>query len=124
MSIGKIEIDFNVLSPLDPKILVLCDNSNWLTAEDKPAYISITPPGSSKAITNIFSKHKVSTFNSTNLQLISFISCSEQGNLDLPDGVWKICLQSSYDKLEKTKYHLKTDRFLVEWYKEYVNFGL
>lgn len=40
-----IDIDFKVLESRDPKILMIGDVSrDWWTAEDRPAYISITLP--------------------------------------------------------------------------------
>ena len=123
MAIGKITVDFKVLTPLEPTLLIIIDNSEWLSAADKQSFISIYPPGSQRAITNIFSKHKLNIFNSVNLQLSGFEKCEEQELAPLPDGIWKICVKSSYKDLDATKYHLKTDSFMVLWYKEWIKVG-
>lgn len=124
MEVGAISIDFSIISELNPKTLKVVDNSEWFSAEDKQATIFICPPGSSKPITHIFAKHKVNTYNSTNLGLSCLNSCGESQLIDLSDGIWTIRLTSAYEGLEKTRYHLKTDRFLIEFYKEWVNTGL
>lgn len=124
MQIGNINIDFKVLSPLDPSILMIADNSDWFSVENMQSTISITPPGSTKAITNTFAKHKLNTFNSINLGLSCLKECGEQQYTDLNDGIWKIVLKSTFEGLEKTRYYLKTDRYMVEWYKEWINIGL
>lgn len=122
--VGTISVDFKVLSPLDPTILMLVDNSDWFSAEDKQATIFIYPPGSSKAITQIFAKHKINTYNSVNLGLNCIVECGEQNYLPLSDGIYKLTLKSGYTDLEKTRYYLKTDTFMIEFYKEWVNTGL
>lgn len=124
MEIGKINIDFKILPTLDPKIIMVADNSDWFSAEDKQATISITPPGSTKAINNIFAKHKVNTYNSSNLGLECIEQCKEKEYAPLSDGIYKITLKSAYQGLEKTRYFLKTDVFLTEWFKEWINTGL
>ena len=124
MEIGTIKIDFKILPTLDPTIIMVADNSNWFSAEDKVSTISITPPGSTKSINNIFAKKQVNIFNSVNLQLSCLTECGEQEYVSLSDGIWKITVKSAYQGLEKTRYYLKTDRFLIEWYKEWINTGL
>lgn len=124
MQIGKINIDFFVLSELDPSTIVIVDKSDWFSAEDKPATIIITPPGSSKGIANVFSKKQLNIFNSSNLGLSCISECKDQVYQPLSDGIWMICLQSIYQGIEKKRYYLKTDTFRVEWAKEFVNLGL
>lgn len=124
MKIGKIFIDFTILQELNPQLLKVQDTSDWFSAEDKQATILITPPGSIKSINNTFAKHQTNIYNSTNLQLSCLTECGNQILQDLPDGIYKICLQSTYEGLGKTRYYLKTDRFKIEWYKEFVNLGL
>jgi hypothetical protein len=124
MQIGKINIDFKIVPVLDPTILMIADNSDWFSAEDKESNIIITPPGSKKEINNIFSKRQLNIFNSSNLGLSCVSECKEQEYLDLSDGIWVICLKSAYQGLEKKRYYLKTDRFLIEWYKEWILSGL
>ncbi len=124
MIIGKINIDFKVMPILDTQIIMIADNSEWLSAENMQSTISITPPGSTKEITNTFAKHKLNTFNSVNLGLSCLTECGEQQYTDLNDGIWKIVLKSAYEGLDKTRYYLNANRFMVEWYKEWINVGL
>jgi hypothetical protein len=119
----KVNVDFKILPILDAQIISIADNSEWGVAEDKQSTIYITVPGSNTPITNIFAKHKINTYNSTNLQLTCVNTCEDIG-VDLPDGIWTIRLTSAYEGLEKTRYYLKTDRFKIEWYKEWLNTGL
>jgi hypothetical protein len=124
MEIGKVTIDFKILPALDTKVIMVADNSDWFSAENLQSTILVTPPGSIKAITNVFSKHKINTFNSSNLGLNCVTECGEQKYIDLSDGIWKICVKSGYENIEKTRYFLKTDRFMLEWYKEWITTGL
>ena len=123
-TIGKINIDFTILQELNPQLLKIQDVSDWFSAEDKQATLIVFPPGSTKGIANIFAKHETTILTSVNLGLSCLTTCGESELQDLSDGVWKICLQSAYQGLEKTRYFLKTDRFKIEWYKEFVNLGL
>lgn len=120
----KVIVDFKILPVLDTKIIMLADNSVWGVAEDKQSTILVTPPGSDKAIANIFAKHKINTYNSSNLGLSCLTECAEQGYSDLNDGIYCITLKSAYEGLEKTRYYLKSDRFKIEWYKEWLGTGL
>lgn len=123
--VGNISIDFTIDSAgLNPQLIRVIDNSEWFFAEDKQSTIFIYPPGSSRAITHIFAKNKVNTYNSVNLQLSCLTECGEQTYSDLNDGVWKVCVKSAYEGLEKTRYYLKTDRYQVELAKEWINTGL
>lgn len=124
MGIGTVKVDFKILPVLDTQVIMLADNSDWGVAEDKQSTILIFPPGSKNAIVNIFAKHKVNTYNSINLGLNCLTACGENEYQDLSDGIYTIILKSAYEGLEKTRYYLKTDRFTVEWYKEWLNTGL
>lgn len=124
MDIGVIKIDFTIVPELNPQIIKICDNSDWFSAENKQSTLYIIPPGSTKANTSIFAKHKINTYNSTNLQLSCLTECGENKLVDLTDGIYTIILKSAYEGIEKTRYHLKTDRFMVEWYKEWASTGL
>lgn len=125
-SIGTINVDFTIDSAgLNSEVIRVIDNSDWYSAEDKQATIFITPPGSSRAITHIFAKNKINTYNSVNLQLSCLSTdCTEQQYEPLSDGIWKVIVKSAYEGLEKTRYYLKTDQFLISWYKEWINTGL
>ena len=120
MQAGKINIDFQVINTYNPQKLWVGDDSVWLNAENQPAYILITPPGSKKAISNTFQKFRINSFNSTNLGLSCLNTCGDQNYVDLPDGIWTINLKSSYQGIEKTRYYLKTDRFRLDLDKVYI----
>lgn len=120
---GEIRIAFDVYSN-SPQSLTIFDNSDWVYASTLPAYISITPPGRRAPKTYSFSKNKINNFNSHNLG-ISCLSgdCTEEVYIDLADGIYTICLQSSYEDIQKTKYYLKTDVFELEYDKVLVKYG-
>lgn len=120
-NIGKINIDFTVLQEINPQLIKIQDCSEWFSAEDKQATLIVTPPGSTKGIANIFVKHETTILTSQNLGLTCDLTCTDLA--DLSDGVYKICLQSAYKGLNKTRYYLKTCRFKLEWYKEFANLG-
>ena len=124
MEIGKIDINFTVIPDYDPRTLIVGDLSVWRGAENLPATICITPPGSKKPINTVFQKHRLNIFNSTNLGLSCVKECEEQTYEDLPDGVWTLVLKSGYEGLEKVIYYLKTDRFQLELDKIYVRAGM
>lgn len=104
-------IDFDVLETKDPKKLMIGDTSpNWLYAEDKPAYLYITLPGSNKEKIFTFKKHSIEVYNSNNLGLSQPSSnCNPQRYSDLSDGIYKIKLATSYEDTFVEKYYLKTD---------------
>lgn len=123
-TVGKIHINFNVYSN-SPSHLYIEDLSTWLYAEDLPAYIQVTIPGSKKPKTFSFQKHKRNIFNSHNLGLSCFSgNCQEEKYVDLPDGTYTICLKSGYENIEDSKYYLKTDRFEVEYNKVLIKYGI
>lgn len=124
MDIGNIFLDFTVIPDFDTKYLIVGDISKWYGAENLPATISITPPGSSKAIIETFQKHKLNIFNSVNLGLSCLNSCEEQVYTDIPDGVWTILVKSGYIGIDKTRFFLKTDIFLREIDEIYIRAGL
>jgi hypothetical protein len=121
MEVGKIRIDFTVLQELNPQLIKIQDASEWFSSEEKQATLIVFPPGSTKGIANVFAKHETTILTSKNLGLGCDINSTDLA--DLSDGVWKICLQSAYQGLEKTRYYLKTCRFKIEWYKEFANLG-
>ena len=122
--IGNININFNIFSD-DPKYLSVGDLSDWLYAEELPAYILVTIPGSKKPKNFVFAKEKINTFNSHNLGLSCLKGdCTEEVYVDLPDGVYTICVKSGYEGIEKSKFYLKTDRFEIEIAKVTTKDGL
>lgn len=122
-TVGNINIDFIISST--PKVLEVKDMSEWVYAENKPAYISVILPGSKKFKNFAFAKHQRNAFNSHNLG-ISCLSgdCKKELYLDLPDGIYTICVKSSYQDLDKTNYYLKTDLFEIEFAKAMIKYGI
>jgi len=122
--IGKININFSTFSN-SPLHLSVMDLSDWLYSEDLPAYILITVPGSKNPKTYTFKKYKTNIFNSHNLGLSCLSgNCQEENYIDLPDGIYTVCLKSGYENIENTHYYLKTDRFEVEYNKVLVKYGI
>ncbi len=124
IEVGKINIDFTIIPDFEPSHIVVGDLSQWKSAENLPATICITPPGSKKSINTVFQKHRLNIFNSQNLGLSCIKECEEQELVDLQDGIWTLRLLSGYEGIEKTRYYLKTDRFQLELDKIYVRAGL
>ena len=124
MEVGNININFSIFSD-DPNYLQIMDLSSWLYAKGLPAYISILVPGSKKSKNYTFAKEKISTFNSHNLGLSCLKGdCTEEEYVDLPDGIYTICVKSGYEDIENSKFYLKTDRFEVEMAKVMIKDGL
>lgn len=121
--VGEIRVDFDVYSN-SPQSLTIFDNSDWTYSSTLPAYVKVTMPGASSSKNYAFVKNKINNFNSHNLG-ISCLSgnCTEEVYIDLPDGVYTICLQSGYANINKLKYYLKTDVFELEYDKVLVKFG-
>jgi|TARA_R110000868_G_scaffold74337_2_gene214909 hypothetical protein len=103
--LDKINLDFQVLSAGDPKILVVMDTSVWGAIEDKPSVIDIIVPGSTKTRTYNFVKGKSNVFNSSNL-LISPVGQYKE----LADGIYRITIKGSPDSNCKQRDFLKTDK--------------
>jgi hypothetical protein len=106
--LGKIKIDFQVIESGDTDIIMIGDFSNWLQIENRPAVISIVPPGSTRAVEFNFDKRKINGFNSENLGL----DCCTEGDSnssDLPDGIYDIKLEASPNTFFKQRYYLKLD---------------
>lgn len=113
--IGKINVNFSVSSD-NPKYLYITDLSDWVYSENLPSYVEIIIPGSKKVKTYSFKKHKNNIFNSHNLGLSCFKGdCNDENYVDLPDGIYSVCVKSGYENIEDTKYYLKTDKFEIEY---------
>lgn len=122
-TIGNINIDFNTSSN-SPLHLFVMDLSDWVYAEDLPSYITIKLPGSNKEKTFSFKKYKTNIFNSHNLGLSCFTgNCQDETYVDLPDGIYTICVKSSFENIENSHYYLKTDRFDIEYNKVLIKYG-
>lgn len=108
--VGQINIDFQVFETGNAKILSIADISKWLYAENKPSYISIKLPGSSKYKTLAFKKFAINNFNSHTLGISCLKGdCTEETYVDLPDGIYTIKVLSGYEDIYKERYYLKTD---------------
>ena len=115
--VGELKVDFNVIQST-VQTLWIGDNSDWVYAEDLPAYIYITLPGSRKQLEFLFDKNQICTYNSHNLGLYCQTdSCSEEVYNELPDGIYAITLKSGYEGFEKTRYYLKTDKIQLDMAK-------
>lgn len=115
----KININFQLFSTGDPKLLVIIDTSIWSYIEEKPAIIEITVPGSEKVITYSFLKGRSNIFNTSNLYLSPIAVYN-----DLPDGLYKITVKGSPDSFCKHRDVLKTDKTKLELYNLYTSLGL
>lgn len=124
MSELSIKINFIIGKEVDPKFIMIGDASQWGVAENLPAYISIIPPGSKKAITLNFKKHSLTFLTSVNMGISCLEKCQKQELEDLDDGVWEICLKSSFEALDKKRYLLKTDSLRLEMDKLYIKQGI
>jgi hypothetical protein len=121
--VGEISINFDVIQST-VQTLWIGDNSSWLYAENSPANILITLPGSTKPLTFSLKKKAINSFNSHNLGITCFSGgCTEEVYGDLPDGIYTICLQSNLNGFTKTKFYLKTDRTELELSKVIVKHG-
>lgn len=121
---AKINIDFQVLETRNPQLLMVSDNSDWAYAEDLNAWIVIILPGSTKKLVYTFKKESINQFNSHNLGISCLqANCDDEEYIDLPDGIYTICVKSSYTDIDKKRYYLKTDRFDVDLAKVIIKNG-
>ena len=122
--VGQIHVDFQIIETGNPKILSVIDTSIWLYAENKPSYISIRLPGSSKDKIFTFKKESVTSFNSHTLGISCLKGdCTEENYVDLPDGIYTIKVLSGYEGIEKQRYYLKTDKIDLEIAKKVTLIG-
>lgn len=125
MSDLSVKINFLIASENDPFSIVIRDTSNWGVAQGQPAYLQVTPPGSTKSVSLNFAKESITILNSVNLGLSCYIQgCDDQDYQELYDGIWEICLLSSYQDLNKKRFYLKTDSLRLELDKIYIRAGL
>lgn len=123
--VGQIKIDFQVIESKNPKYLTVGDTSEWLYASNKPSYISITLPGSKKAITHTWKKNAINNFNSHNLGISCLTGdCGKETYVELADGIYTLCLKSGFEGIEEKKFYLKTDRTDLEFAKTVVRNNL
>lgn len=124
MSDLSVHVDFQVFNTYDPKTIIIGDYSNWGVAENQPAWLQITPPGSSVPLSISFTKHKIISLTSVNLGLSCVTQdCTDIDYEDLDDGIWEFCLQSSYEGLNKKRLYLKDDQLRQEIDKIRIRLG-
>lgn len=99
--LGKIRVDFQVITSNDPKILMVADFSEWKHIVGLPAVISITLPGARNPIQHNLIKNKINGFNSNTLGLTCETGCTDPEYQDLPDGIYTICVEGSPNKFSK-----------------------
>ena len=125
MSTLSVNINFVIMSLEDPKKILIGDTSNWGVAQNLPAYLKVIPPGSTKSINLNFAKNTLTTLKSTNLGLQCLTGdCNETEQIDLQDGIWEFCLQSSFNNLNKKRWFLKDDSLRLEIDKIYIKAGI
>jgi hypothetical protein len=105
-----VDINFQIYNTQDPKTIIIGDQSTWGVAENHPAYLQVTPPGTSTATQINFVKKNLMHLTSISLGLSCSAVCEEQNYEDLPDGVWEFCLQSKFEGLNKKRFFLKDDQ--------------
>lgn len=94
--LDTITIDFFVLPVYDPKVLVISDNSNWLTIATNPSTIEITLPGSTIPRIFTFVKLDTNTFDSHTLGLTCLSGdCVDEEYVYLPDGIYTITVKGN-----------------------------
>lgn len=120
--VGTIQVDYDIFSTR-PATITVADTSDWIYSENLPSYILITVPGSKTAKSFTFKKHTLNIFNSNNLGLSCFSGNCKEEYVDLPDGIYTVCVKSGYDNIETTKFYLKTDKFELEYSKLLVKYG-
>lgn len=122
-TVGNININFSIFSD-DAKHITVCDLSDWVYAENQPSYITIQVPGSKKTKNFTFVKGKLNIFNSHNLGFSCLQGdCTEEQYVELPDGIYTVCVKSNYQGIETTKSYLKTDIFEVGFSKVMIKYG-
>lgn len=124
MSETKIRIDFQVLDVSDPYVLMLADTSKWAYASELPATLFITLPTRKNALHFQFPKGKDVVFNSHNLGVSCIkADCGEEDYVMLPDGVYKIKLQSKYKEHYKERLYLRTHKFNIKLHEMVIKMG-
>lgn len=106
----KIKIDFDII-PTSPHNIKIWDSSKWHWSEDKPSWLTIIPPGSTKCITIPFEKGAMNVVTAKDINL----GCGH-----LSDGLYTITVHSNFKGVEKTKFYLKTDTIEYETSKKVI----
>lgn len=114
----NIDINFQVSSNDDPRILLVSDYSTWGAIENKPAVIDIVLPGFKEPLSFYLGKNQVNEFNSITLGL----SCVNNNTIcleDLPDGIYDITVKGSPSTFNYSRKYLKTDATRIKLDKIY-----
>lgn len=119
--VGKVNLDFQVVSSGDPKVLIVIDTSTWSGIITKPAIIEIVTPVSKVPVVHYFNKNEVNVYTSANL----LTGCSDIDKLiDLPDGIYQITLKGSPDTYNICRNILRTEKTTLELDKLYIDLDL
>lgn len=124
MSLDKINIDFQILNTLDPRVLLIADVSTWGQIEAKSSIVEVLLPGETTAVVLYYDKGKVNVLNSTNLRLTCTEDCTDVELIDLPDGVYEITVKGSPDTFNKTRKYLRTTLTQLELDKIFIRLNL
>ena len=114
IEVGKINIDFDVVDNMNPKYFSVIDLSQWKSIKNKSSIIEICLPGTDKPIIHYFEKGQSNIFTSLNLNLNCPIDCDTEECLDLPDGIYQICVKGSPDSFSQSKDYLRTVQLQLE----------
>jgi len=116
----KPTLNIEFIPTYDSRVLLVSDASVWLHLEEEQTFLGITTPGRTNRLVVPFTKGKITSLNSNNLEL----TCaeSEAGLISLPDGVYKFDLfVCDGDKFSESFYYLRTvnlqtrlDNFLIK----------
>jgi hypothetical protein len=105
MYLPTLNIEF--IPTFDSRVMLISDASVWLHLQGEQTFLDITTPGRTGFITIPFTKDKITSLNSNNLD----ITCAddESGLISLPDGVYTIVLKvCDGEKFSATFYYLRT----------------
>ena len=104
----EINIDFQIFTTHDPKVITVRDTSVWAQLENKPSIIEVLLPGEIIPVVHYFDKYRDNIFNSHMLGLLCS-TCSENQFINLPDGIYHFTVKGSPDTFNLTRQYLKTD---------------
>lgn len=117
-----IDLDFQIMQTLDPRVLSIYDISAWGHIQEKASIVEVLTPASKNPIVLPYTKCAINTFNSVNLHL-NCEGCKPELN-DLPDGLYEITIKGSPSYFNKTRYYLRTVKANLELDKLFINLDL
>ena len=80
-------------------------------------------PGAANPVQHNFVKSNINGFNSNTLGITCSVGCDDPDYIDLPDGIYDICLEGSPNTFKKQRYYLKLDSTRLELDKQLVKLG-